>query len=164
MVYEIKEEGQTMLHLAIIRRANLAVIDTISRLESCIMETNNVGDSALHIAVRDRMRPFEIAKLLIEKSLSLVRLRNKSGLDASDLVYVRFKRCIELKKNDYTVESIFNTLVLLLKNQKSRTRSGGGLDEESEIFFDMVQTDVPIEIVQYMAATRFPGLSHVTIR
>ena len=157
-ICEIKEGGQTMLHLAIIRRANLAVIDTISRLESCIMETNNVGDSALHIAVRDRMRPFEIAKLLIEKSLSLVRLHNKSGLDALDLVYVRFKRCIELKKNDDTVESIYNTLLLLLRNQKSSTRSGGGLDEGSEIFFDMVQTNVPIEIVQYMALAKFPGI------
>ena len=155
VVEQVDDIGMIPLHHAIAYRSSVSIIDELSKNIACISAPNKIGDTPVHMAIKDRIRPYDIVDLLVQKSHSVVYCRNKAGDDPLDLVYKRLLKHLRQSRNDLNEMSLWKTLGLLLKVHVYGTR--GAVEEESNnIFHMLVQTNVPFQIAE-KALARYPN-------
>jgi len=154
---QVDGNGLTPLHHAIAYRSSVSVVDVLSKSTACISASNKQGDTPVHMAIKDRIRPYDIVAMLVQKSHSVVNCRNKAGDDPLDLVYKRLLKHLRQSRNDVNEASLWKTLTVLLKSRVYGALSKQSLVEEegNNVFHMMVQTNVPFQIAE-KALIRFP--------
>lgn len=156
VVEQVDGIGMTPLHHAIAYRSSVSIIDELSENSACIIVPNKIGDTPVHMAIKDRIRPYDIVDVLVQKSNSVVHCRNKAGDDPLDLVFKRLLKHLRQSRNYLNETSLWKTLVLLLKSRFYGTGRGAGGEESNDVFHMLVQTNVPFQIAEKALAC-FPS-------